>query len=332
MGFREQLTKRTHYLDNDNVYSANLNDNKELRYGYKGLLKTSQIPGSPYESLPRKTAEFCDQPARIGCFFAGDERLEENTFLTTMHTLFLREHNRIAKALQKINRHWIDEKIFQEARRILIAQYQHIIYKEFLPILLGAKLMKEFDLNPLKEGYLNKYDSNIYPQIFNEFATSAYRLHNLVHNEVHKAYKTLDEYEPKELKESIFNTSDAYNNLDNIARGTLIETTYKHLPQLADSLHNHLFEDLFGPGKTSLPALNIQRGRDHGLASYNKYRKLCGLNLATKFDDLASNMDPKVISKLKKTYRHVGDIDLYVGGVSENQIEDGFTGHTFACK
>ena len=73
----------------------------------------------------------------------GDDRSSEQPGLTTFHTLFQREHNRLSQQLKLVNPHWNDEKVFQEARKILIATHQQITYNEFLPRVLGPKLMAE---------------------------------------------------------------------------------------------------------------------------------------------------------------------------------------------
>ena len=74
-----------------------------------------------------------------------------------MHTIWMREHNRVAKELKNLNPHWVDEKLFQETRRIIIAQYQHIIYNEWLPIIIGKDSMKRFNFSPILSGYSRKY-------------------------------------------------------------------------------------------------------------------------------------------------------------------------------
>ena len=64
-----------------------------------------------------------------------------------MHTLWMREHNRLAESLGNQHPNWTDDKLFNEARRIVIAEYQHIIYKEWLPNILGVDYMKKYKLH-----------------------------------------------------------------------------------------------------------------------------------------------------------------------------------------
>ncbi len=79
------------------------------------------------------------------CFKSGDVRVNEHPSMVAMHTLWVRQHNRIARNLAELNPHWNDEQIFQETRRIVGAQIQHITYKEFLPVVLGKEAMDRYD-------------------------------------------------------------------------------------------------------------------------------------------------------------------------------------------
>lgn len=103
--------------------------------------------------------------------------------LVVLHTVFLREHNRLAEELYKLNPHWSDEKLFLEARQILIAELQVIVYKEFLPAVIGDVAMEEFQLNLGSEGeYAYDYDATVEGSVTNEFAAAALRFgHSMVH-------------------------------------------------------------------------------------------------------------------------------------------------------
>ena len=92
------------------------------------------------------------------CSYAGDLRVNEQPMLGAIHALFLNEHNRIARHLNDINLHWDDEIIYQETKRIVNAEWQHIIYNEWLPLLIGVELLERFDLQPLtRKEFSDKY-------------------------------------------------------------------------------------------------------------------------------------------------------------------------------
>ena len=95
--------------------------------------------------------------------------------------MWMREHNRLARELAFLNPHWGDERLYQEARRILTAEMQHITYNEWLPIVLGTDFMEELDILPLTEGYNTRYNPKINPSILNSFSSAAFRFgHSLI--------------------------------------------------------------------------------------------------------------------------------------------------------
>ena len=84
---------------------------------------------------------------------------------------------------------WDGERVFQEARRLLIAQWQHLIYQEWLPILLGQTFVRKYDLLPATRGYTTNYDPSIDPRINNEFSTAAFRLEvTLSHDNIFRIF------------------------------------------------------------------------------------------------------------------------------------------------
>ena len=102
--------------------------------------------------------------------------------------------------------------------------------------------------------------------------------------------------------------------IDDLIRG-MSTTSIETLDQfITDEVTNHLFEDKHTPySGLDLAALNIQRGRDHGLPGYNLYRAICNLTRADDFGGLRREIAPPVIERLRRTYAHVDDIDLFTG-------------------
>jgi len=127
----------------------------------------------------------CERRGRakdVYCFEAGDVRANEQIQLTTVHTLMLREHNRLARELSYINPYWDDERLFQEARRIVVAELQHITFNEFLPLVIGKEKIYEYGLELEHPGrYYHGYDSKINAGIRVEFQAAAFRYgHSIV--------------------------------------------------------------------------------------------------------------------------------------------------------
>lgn len=162
LGHREQLNLLTPFIDLTQVYGPNTARQRELRSNQRGQLLSSQGPnGQTY--LPTANDGACrNTDSTVKCFAAGEGRTNENMALASLHTLFLREHNRIAAELNSRNPSWGDDRVFNEARKIMIAITQHIIYNEYVPALIGFNNAGLFDLVPLTtKSYYSGYDSKV---------------------------------------------------------------------------------------------------------------------------------------------------------------------------
>jgi peroxidase len=129
---REQLNLMSSYLDLGQIYDNDESNTRQLRTFSNGLLQTRDVPGFDTSFLPFANRGTCVEESNNQlCFKSGDIRTSQTMLLVGVHTLFMREHNRIADILQRLNPTWSDESVFQETRRILNAQYQNMIYGEW---------------------------------------------------------------------------------------------------------------------------------------------------------------------------------------------------------
>ena len=188
-GYAEQMNQISHLHDSSQVYGSDEEDAAGLRDMEGGRMKSYKTGGR--DLLPQEEGDLEGEECEVEnkkpntkdrkCFKAGDSRSNEHTGLVAYHTVWLREHNRLAAELHYLNPHWQDERLYQEARRILIAEMQHITYNEWLPIVLGPDYMDQLDILPLTQGYSDKYSDTVNPTILNSFATAAFRFgHTLI--------------------------------------------------------------------------------------------------------------------------------------------------------
>ncbi len=302
-GERKQINRITAVIDGSNIYGSSKEVQEEIRQFSGGRLTVDENNRMP------KNAQ--------GHFISGDERVNENVGLIAMHTLWVREHNLVADKLAQENPRWNDEKLFQEARKTVVAEMQAITANEFLPNLLGGKGLSEY----------RGYNPNVSPQVSNEFASAAYRFgHTMLSPNILR----LDEG-GNEIEEGNLRLRDAFfrpdkieeAGVDPILRGFAAQTAQAADAKIVDDVRNFLFGPP-GAGGFDLASLNIQRGRDHGVASYNDVREGMGLNRITSFDDpIFKNGSGE---RLASVYKSTDDIDLWVGGLAEDPDSDGRDG------
>jgi len=254
--------------------------------------------------------------------------------LTMMHTIFLREHNRLAVQLGRINPHWNDETIFQEARHINAAQIQHITFNEFLPMVLGREVMTSHELVLLKDEFFQGYDKTVNPTAASAFTTSAFRFgHSLLPTHIERWSKTHRFLGQQKLSSLFFQPYDLYKAgwADTYLMGLVNQVAQANDYSMTSELTNHLFQE---PGKDyglDLASLNIQRGREFGTPSYNKWREWCGLSVMKRWPDLLEVMSNASVAGYGAMYESPEDLDLWTAGISERPLPGSMVGPTFAC-
>ncbi|NOZ40426.1 MAG: peroxiredoxin [Planctomycetes bacterium] len=337
---REQVNKITTYIDGSNVYGSDQSRADFLRTFDGGKLKTTSASnGEILLPFNRATDPFpnANPPVTPGSspadadalFLAGDIRVNEQLGLTAVHTMFLREHNRLAEALgQRADLGQlvagagldanvasdVDEYIYQMSRKAVGATIQAITYNEFLPLLVGP------DEVPTYSGY----DANVNAAISNEFANAAYRVgHTLLSPQLQLADSAGNSLGSVALRDAFFDPSFAQENgVDALLKGLSMRQAQDVDALVIDEVRNFLFDE--GNGGLDLAAVNIQRGRDHGLPSYNDMRRGLGLDPRTEFSEITS--DSTITDALASIYDSIEDVDLWLGAIAEEAVGGGLTG------
>jgi len=328
---RDQINTLNSYIDASLVYGVKTETAEKLRDLETGKL----ICGLPNPdssqcllpfNVPGVPGGCGTRPGADTCFSGGDERLNNNVALVALHTAFFRQHNLLVDQLRSVNPVWSGEQLYEEARRILGAFIQIITYRDYLPNILGREGME-------KLGDYFGYNSSVDATILHEFSTAAFRFG---HGMVSDVFTFSPDYITQEMvpfHTTLFNTEMFLDKgLDAILRGmatSKTKTADKENP-MSTSMTEELFK-IDAKHGSDLGALNIQRGRDHGLAPYIDYVEKCDGNKITEWDDLLPYMSVSVLDDFKLVYETVENIELFPGGMSEFHVVGACTGPTFNC-
>ena len=312
------------WLDGSVVYGNDDARANWLREHSGGRMKVSDYPEG--DLMPQ--ADYANDPTTPGMsfagfnfshsFVAGDDRANEHVALLSIHILFVREHNRLADEIAERNPTWSDEEIYQYARHINIGFIQTITYSEFLPSL-------GIELSP----YLG-YNSSIDPTISNEFSVVAFRMG---HSQIGSSMLRVDENRSVveeghlTLREGFFDVTPIIDEggIGPILRGLAYNVEPENDLFYVDDLRNQMFGPP-GSGGLDLCAIDIQRGRDHGISDFNTVREAYGLPRYTNWSEITS--DVEIQEKLNSTYPDIDSVDALIGMFAEDHVENSALGET----
>jgi hypothetical protein len=326
-GKREQINTLTTFIDGSQVYGSDAVRAAALRAFEGGLLET--VDGPDGELMPYNTGALPNGNAfRIPesrMFLAGDVRANEQVGLIMMHTLWVREHNRVAREIAERDFEWedlsepaIDEEIYQRARAVVVALLQKVTYHEWLPALIGYGVLPEYA----------GYDPTVDPRIANEFTSAAFRIGHTMLPPFYQYTHTDGSECELSLLDAFFNPGFITSNgIDSFLGGLAAHRQQEIDRFVVGEVRNFLF----GPsaGGLDLPALNLQRGRDHGLPDLNTVRQAYGLSHVGDLLELTG--DPEAAEALHDAYGAdcANTLDLWTGGLCETPLIGTNLGETF---
>ena len=311
-----------HEIDLCQIYGLTSKDTSSLRTGRDGLLKSRQTANGEFPELLFDAAgtavrsdflglsyvnaksgnylhkvlpDHLDLPDRRSHLHAaGLERGNSTIVYSALNTVFLREHNRLAKEIAASTGFTDDDQIFELARNTNIAQLVRIIVLDYINHLSSTR----FEFEP-EIGFAERkswYRTNRISAEFNIL----YRWHALVPDEFVLHGSALTEAE--------FRFNNELLEREGVA------------PVLAAAAGQ-------GAGRIGLrntPSFlleadeaTLRKSRDWKLQPYNSYRSAFGLPKVATFQDLTG--EASVSAELEKLYGDINKVELLVGLLAEDR-------------
>lgn len=316
---REQSNGITGWVDGSQVYGSSPERAAALRSFEGGKMITGEGDLLPNNTFGLPNDNPMRRPEEV-LLAAGDVRANENLGLTSLHTVFLREHNRLVESFAANDPSLSDEQLYQMARKVVGAQLQQVTFNEYIPALLGQDAVKPY------EGYKPEVD----PRISNEFSTAAYRMgHSQIEPIIWREGadgNAIPERDIALLHAYFAPEKLAEGGVDPLLRGLTAFIQEPTDEGISVALRNMLFGRP-GKGGMDLASINIQRGRDHGLGDYNSFRSAYGLPKMESFEALTGG-DAAKAAKLQEAYGSIDKVDPWVGMLCEKHEPGAAVGQT----
>jgi hypothetical protein len=291
---------------------------------------------------------------------AGDHRADENVALTAVHTVWHREHNFQAERIKALHPEWSDEQVFQAAKIIQTAEYQRVVFTEFAEAMSGPI--------PGPSHGFSGYNPNVNPGISEEFAGAMYRVGHSMINEAIPFTDGAGHTQDIPLFSAFLNPG-MFNGKDPLTGGVggaaaIIAGEIQVAHQRIDEQVVEVIRSKLLGTPLDLYAANIERGREAGIATLNKFRDYVSddgsrIQQAGQASDYATALPAQIpslapyatwaefgqhlrgtpaeqtelLALFKAAYGeddiHVNDVDLFVGGLAEAPVGKSQMGSTF---
>ncbi len=323
---RQYANMVSSFIDGSAVYGSDqeraewlrdLQGDGKLKVSKGDLLPWNTDSGEFTDDATHTAPEMEDATRSLSKYYvAGDVRANENPLLIGLHTLFVREHNRICDELRENHPNWTGDQIYQRARKLVGAYIQNITFNEWLPS-LGIIL-------PEYSGYRSYVD----PSVSNVFSGAAFRMgHTLINSNIVRM-----DNDGQEIPQGSIGLKDAFFNPFAVEIAGGIEPYFKGMGtqvmqeldcKVIDDLRNFLF-GAPGAGGLDLASINIYRGRDRGISDYNTLRSDFGLPKVSNFSDfVGSDEDAELLENI---YGSVDNVDAWVGMLAERHMSGAIFG------
>jgi hypothetical protein len=336
---RQQLNSDTAFIDGSMIYGSDDTKASILRSHVHGRLRTDAtgrfLPkaGDAPDLATVDIANDAHVLPNSSMFVVGDRRGNETVSLATMHTLFMREHNRIADAIYAANPGFSDELIYQLARRRVGAEIQVIVYNEYIPALLGANALQAY----------TGFHPDVNAGIKTEFSTVFFRFgHSQLDNDVERTANNGVTIADGKLDlgltffdaPSVIGPGTAFDpisgrhmtGLEPLLKGPASAISQKVDQFAVTDIRNLLFGPL-GAGGEDLIARDVQRARDHAIPNFNAVRQAYGLPALNRFfNDPAHGLigitsNATLANTLSVAYNgNINNVDAFFGSICEDHV------------